>query len=613
MSVYSLQDYSIIKNYVKKTVLDNNLNGDPNAFMLFSLKLILNIQDDEAFDSITDTNFLKVHQSHSGHDRGVDAVYIDDDTEPATVHIFNFKYTESFDKTQNNFPSGEIDKIVSFLSSVMQKDTAIKNDINMFLYSKVEEIWSLFDKQNPNFVVNVCGNYYEGFEKNEKARFEREINRYSNIKPKYFLMEQYIESLTQKSIEEINCKVKAVDKNYFEKPGGDVRALIVELEAIDLIRMVLSDESIRLQPDFREYNILKRCVIQEDAFEDNVRVYLKQRSRINKTIKETILSKNNHRFFYFNNGITIACDSFIYPTNLRAPIIEINGLQIVNGSQTIHALYDAFIEEPSKLENVTILCRIYETKNQRLKTKIAEYTNSQNPVKSRDIRSIDYIQQKLEQDFLIKGIYYERKKNQHQDKPQNCRIDSEKLGQVLLAFYNRMPGEAKNKKSIIFGDKFEEVFSDEITADCALLPYRLYEKIEVAKEEIKKTLIEKPDKYEKYSFILHSSYYILYTLGIIAEENEIKYDIANLDIIWSYYNSAIKIIKKLIEIEQKIPGKKEIYSDASFFKSSRPKEYFQKLLTIYNIDSIIKGKITYPYSRNPHDRTLLAEIAMTKE
>ena len=81
----------------------------------------------------------------------------------------------------------------------------------------------------------------------------------------------------------------------------------------------------------------------------------------------------------------MTCDKFEYAQTQRAPVIKITNLQIVNGGQTIHALYNALLDDPSKLQDIDILCRLYETNNQELSTNIAEYTNSQNPVENRDI------------------------------------------------------------------------------------------------------------------------------------------------------------------------------------------------------------------------------------
>ena len=576
--VSSIQDFSLINTYVEKIKNDYVLSEPSDAFSFFALGLILGIQDDEIRDSITDNHYLKTTENLGGHDRGIDAVYIADDEGETIIHFFNFKYTTKFDKTKNNFPSSEIDKVINFLSSLFQKDYDIKNNVNPVLYSKMKEIWGIFDKKNPTFQIHLCSNCYEGLESGEKVRFEREVNKHSNIKIKYHLLHDFVKLVTLRDKKIVNGKIKAIDKNFFEKSDGDIRALIVDVDAKDLIRIVLDDEDIRNKAELTDYEQLKKFEILEDAFESNVRVYLKQRSKINKNIKGTALSSDSHRFFYYNNGITITCDRFTYMKTVRAPIIELENIQIVNGGQTVHALYDAFKENWENFEYIDILCRIYETQNTGLSTKIAEYTNNQNPVKNRDIQSIDFIQQKLEQEFLAKGLYYERKKNQYADQPKNLRLDAEKVGQVLMAFYNHMPAEALNKKSIIFAEKYDDIFNNSITSDKVLLAYKLFEKIEIEKNELKGRILQNNDRFESESFVLYSSYYILYIIGELCKMEKIETSNNNLEQIWALYPRSIKILKSITENELKnSKNSKDNFSYVSFFKSNKPKQLFKEL------------------------------------
>jgi len=451
----SLLDFSLINSHVKR--YGSDLQKEPqDAFYYFVLNLLFGLQDDEIEDSITDTSYLQKEGNQSGHDRGIDAVYIDTSDAKPTVHFFNFKYTSKFEKTLSHFPGNEIDKIVTFLNALISKDNNLKNTINPILFSKVEEIWEIFSHTNPIFVIHLCANFYNGLEPQEKTRFEREVHIHSNFDIQHHLLPEFVDRLTRKGKRVINAKLKGIDRNNFEKSDGDIRALIVNVDARDLIRIVLDNDEIRNKADILDYEELKNYQVLEDAFEDNVRVYLKQRSRVNRNIKRTVLSEDNHRFFYYNNGITITCDKLIYPKTQRGPLIELENLQVVNGSQTIHALYDAFLESSQQLEQVDLLCRIYETRNSGLSTNIAEYTNSQNPVNSRDIRSIDYAQQKLEAELRAKGLFYERKKNQHSGQPRHLKLDAEKVGQVLFAFYNKMPAEAKDKKKLIFAESMKK-------------------------------------------------------------------------------------------------------------------------------------------------------------
>jgi AIPR protein len=572
----SLQDFSLIESCIRKAKDDYGYDNDSIAFYFFALKLILDLQDDEIKDSITDNYFLKVDGQKSGHDRGIDAVYINELDERPVIHLFNFKYAMSFNKTKGNFPASEIDKIVAFLSSLMQKDENLKSEVNPILYSKIEEIWEIFGRDSPSFCIHICTNYYYGFEEQEKLRFEREINKYRDFHTKFYLMHDFVKLVASRNKFPIDARFKAIDKQLFEKSDGDLRALVTNIDAKDLIRITLNDKAIRNKVDLESYEELKSFEIAEDTFEDNVRVYLKQGSKINQNIKKTAISDENHRFFYYNNGVTLTCKSFKYPTNQRSPIVELKDIQIVNGSQTIHALYEAFREDARKFdENIEVLCRIYETRDSDLSTKIAEYTNSQNPVKRRDIRSIDFFQQKLEQEFLNKGYYYERKKNQYSDRPKSQRMDSEKAGQVMMAFYNKMPSEAKNKKSLIFGEKYDEIFNDNINSDKVLLAYTLFDKIENEKSKVRMEILSDTQSFEEKSYILHASYYVLYIIGELAQKSSIEFSYDQIDNIWMLYPDAITSVKKAVEDGQRELGKK--YSHGPFFKSEKTKKYFEHL------------------------------------
>lgn len=575
----SLQDFSLIRSHVERYERDFDQTTS-NAFYYFVLDILLGLQYDEIQDSITDTNYLTKNSQVKGHDRGIDAIYIDSTDVKSTIHIFNCKYTSSFDNTSNHFPSGEIDKILNFLADLLAQDPHIQDTINPVLYGKVKEIWQLFEKENPNFVIHLCSNFYQGLVLDEKERFERGINRHSNFEIQYNLMDDFVMLVTRRGKKVVNAQLRAIDRNLFEKSDGDIRALIANVDARDLIRIVLDNEQIRVRADIDDYREMRDLIILEDAFEDNVRVYLRQRSKINRNIKRTALSDECHRFFYFNNGITLTCDNFEYMKTARSPIIELTNLQVVNGSQTIHALYEAFKEDPDKFEHIEVLCRIYETRNNSLSIRIAEYTNSQNPVNSRDIRSIDYIQQKLEAEFEAKGYFYERKKNQYLGELRQRRIDAEKTGQVLFAFYNKMPTEAKNDKRLIFAEKYEEIFNDDIDADKVLLAYTLFDRIENVKNDVKENLtILSTEGFEEESFILYASYHILYMMAELARQANIELTYANLHNVWNYYETAVTHLRDLISQErQRLQGHKDTYNPVAFFKSTRPKKLFEEYI-----------------------------------
>ena len=142
-----------------------------------------------------------------------------------------------------------------------------------------------------------------------------------------------------------------------------------------------------------------------------------------------------------------------------------------------------------------------------------------------------------------------------------------------MAFYNQSPYEAKNRKSQIFGDRYEEVFNESIDADKVLLAHELYERIEVEKDKEKILLLENPDSYERKSYILYCSYHILHIIGELARHFSIQLVHDNLENIWNLYSQSIEIVEKIIQKERGIDPEK--YSHSNFFRSKKSQKYFE--------------------------------------
>lgn len=106
-------------------------------------------------------------------------------------------------------------------------------------------------------------------------------------------------------------------------------------------------------------------------------------------------------------------------------------------------------------------------------------------------------------------------------KRKSKRIDAEKAGQALLAFFSKMPAEAKNNKKIIFAEKYEEVFSDQVTADSVLIVMKLFNEIESRKRKKKNEIMSDPKLYDDEAFILFSTHYILYMISELADQQKI--------------------------------------------------------------------------------------------
>lgn len=570
----TFQDFNLLNRLVTAKGKDIGTDNNSLAFMPLVLEMLLNINIEEAEDSITDSHYIAtLSGSERKHDKGIDAVYIDEqDPLKPVIHLFNFKYISNYEKIDGHFPSREVDKIASLIDKIMYKEEDIISHVNHILGIKIEEIWQLMEKVNVDFIIHLTSNQNNSLEDSEKILFEKSIGKYGNVSPAYETINTLIDKAMHGSKKLVSGKIKAIDKNIFDKSDGDIKALIADVDVRDLLRICLDDEDIRNNVSLNDYNEMIEHEIEEAVFEDNVRIYLKQRSKINKGIKETALSTDAHRFFYYNNGITITCSSFNYPKQQRSPIIELENFQVVNGGQTIHSLYEAFKEDHNNFGDMDVLCRIYETKNEKLSTEIAEYTNSQNPVSSRDIRSNDYLQRKLEKDLLTQGYFYERKKNQYQTEEKIKRIDAEKAGQALWSFFHLKPGEAKNLKRKVFGEEYENIFHDELNSEDIILSYEVLRYIDEQKSLAKKE-IANGEKTKDY--ILHANYYIMYTIAELANAKNIELVPRNKFKLIDMYDKANDIVSRAAGNKERNSSESR-YTHRVFFNGNEPKRYIDK-------------------------------------
>lgn len=539
----NLVTFSTINEKVKKYCEDYSLEDMNTAFEWLGLETILNLNEDEIEDAITD----------GAMDGGIDAVHISG----RDVHIFNFKYTGTFEKTKNNFPETEIDKILVTMAGIYGK-TIQKEDANAILWDKVTEIWELFEKGTLNFKYYLCSNKQKPVE-HARRKFETTLDKYRFVEYHYYDQEDIVSKILEKKYRKIDGEIHFVDLQYFDRSDGPLKGIVATVAASELINLIRD-------PDNHQKLI-------EDAFNENVRVYLKLKNRINQSIYETALSDENFEFWYLNNGITIVCDECNYTPHTRSPKVKLTNLQIVNGGQTTHALFEAYLKDSKKLNNVLVLVRICETKkNYRISEKISETTNSQNPVRTRDLHANDRVQRKLEDQFKTLGFFYERKKNQYQENPKSSRLDNELLGQIYLAYYLNMPSEAKNQKVIVFGDKYDEIFDENVvTAIKMLIPYRVFLPLEEIKKQIQRKKRRKEPINEKEAFISRATFHLLNTVKVIAQKEDL--DLEKKENIEKAIEKAISYVSEVVEIQSEKRG--QLYTHDKFFKEVPTNEIIQ--------------------------------------
>jgi hypothetical protein len=143
-----------------------------------------------------------------------------------------------------------------------------------------------------------------------------------------------------------------------------------------------------------------------------------------------------------------------------------------------------------------------------------------------------------------------------------------------------MPAEAKNNKKLIFAEKYDDVFTDQITADSVLTVIRLFNEIESRKMKRKAEILANPQTYDDEAFIIYSTHYILYTISELADLENIEKSQHSYQQLMGLYDKSIELIKKAVAKERGTLGIKEKYLHGVFFKSNKPKLYIQKILNI---------------------------------
>ena len=230
-------------------------------------------------------------------------------------------------------------------------------------------------------------------------------------------------------------------------------------------------------------------------FQRNVRYFLNAKNRVNKGIVSTLSDAvGRSRFWYYNNGIAIVCDSIDIKRldDSARGVATIKNLQIVNGCQTTTTLGELADQLAADDDSPAyVLVRFIESADMELQGEISRFNNRQSAVKDRDLLSNDDIQARLEAEFaeLDPPWFFERKRGQWDAEVKasaakrkrfgDRRIDNEAAAQSAFAFW-REPAIARARKRMLFVKKVEDpnglydrVFTDSTTTEWLLLPFRV--------------------------------------------------------------------------------------------------------------------------------------------
>ena len=130
------------------------------------------------------------------------------------------------------------------------------------------------------------------------------------------------------------------------------------------------------------------------------------------------------------------------------------------------------MSQGKSLDGVEVLMRIVQSEPSSLLNNISAYTNTQNAVRSRDLRSNDEIQERLFSEFSIgtffgRKFFYQRKtgefkhyRKEYESMARNREVvDNLRVAQAIMGFTLQKPSTAKATGDRLFEEAYGEIFS----------------------------------------------------------------------------------------------------------------------------------------------------------
>tara|TARA_R110000787_G_scaffold9888_1_gene34213 strand:- start:1269 stop:2948 length:1680 start_codon:yes stop_codon:yes gene_type:complete len=224
--------------------------------------------------------------------------------------------------------------------------------------------------------------------------------------------------------------------------------------------------------------------IHREIFESNVRDY-QGNVRVNDAIRETLGRKESEDFWYLNNGVTVLTPRAVQ----SGKRIDIEEPQIVNGLQTSNEIFRHFNSASTiAVDDRKILVRIISEQDEIARDRIIRATNSQTSIPSSSLRSSDSIHRNIEDYFLAKGYFYDRKKNHYKNagKPSARIVSIPFLAQSMMSALLQRPDTARARPSSLLNNdtEYKSVFSEKILPPVFLNVIKFMKRIEDLMKEM---------------------------------------------------------------------------------------------------------------------------------
>lgn len=335
------------------------------------------------------------------------------------------------DNAEKETNKDEILKALNDFETILRGE---KKSVNEKLKSKLEEL-DLHLKANGEvkFIFLSLSQYKGGANENIEAF------RNNDVKTKFEVID-----INRIRVDYIDRKYKKID------PINPLETYQNPEESPINIEILQKGGSIKIEKPYEAYMFLIRPKAIWELFKTynfslffkNVRNPLLQ-SQFNHDIEKTAIEESN-LFWYYNNGIT-AITYLLPEIGKKAEKITVTGLQIINGAQTVYAIYRAY-ESASPTQRLKmdsealVTLRLLKSGGKNFDLNVTRYTNSQNPVQDRDFYANDEIQVALQNASYQTNIWYEKRRDEFRETPTGVKkVPNFVFANVYLAYHLQDP------------------------------------------------------------------------------------------------------------------------------------------------------------------------------
>lgn len=439
-------------------------------FLKWFLENIFRLDEFETDDACVDAK----------HDKGVDAIYVDDVSEVVFVIQSKTKTSEKatlgdtelkdFFGTLAQFNKREkVEKLASETKNERLKQAILRNEV-------AEKVEAGYDVQGI-FITNVPANA-------DASHYLEKIDGvelYDSVK----ITRDYVDLEIDGGISQ-EFRFDISDSDVIKYDAGGAATRIFLAPALNLTKMDgISDGSL---------------------FDQNVRLSLGN-TKVNKSIKSSIKKKEEHgNFPLYHNGINVLCRE-ILDEDKQSLVVQ--DYVVVNGAQSLTSL----LSEKSKItDDLKILVKLIEVKGDAsLSQKITRNSNNQNAIKARDMKSNHNIQHRLKVEIenISEGLVAYEIKQGERNKGKEI-IPNEAAGLVLLAADLEQPWSCHQKYKVM-DDLHSDIFGrPNVTGSRVLALWRCFQSIAKALPKIENT------SFANYTL---TKYFLFYSvMGVIKDD-----------------------------------------------------------------------------------------------